>query len=188
MPKLKIGGMMQSAHLAKLGILSVPDRPGVAGAVLNALGRIGINVQFIVQCTDNQDHAQIVCCVAGEDGERATRSLESIKSEIGAAEIALTPDVAIVSIFGPDFREIPGISGTMFSSLASVGINILAISTSISTQRTRLRKSCFSGTMARRGSTGFTGARIRSVGASMGPRPDTTSVLCLRREVGLVWR
>jgi aspartate kinase len=132
-PKLKIGGMMQSAHLAKLGILSVPDKPGVAGAALNALGRVGINVQFIVQCIDNQEHTQIVCCVSGEDGERALRTLEGIKAEFGAQEIALTPDVAIVSIFGPDFREIPGISGTMFSSLASVGINILAISTSIST-------------------------------------------------------
>ena len=43
------------------------------------------------------------------------------------------PEVAIVSIFGPDFRERPGIAGTMFHALAERGVNILAVSTSIST-------------------------------------------------------
>ena len=133
MAKLKIGGIMQSAHLDKIGIMSVPDRPGVAGATLSALGQAGVNVQFVVQCIDLHDHTQIVCCVANEDGERALRTLEGLKSELGAQEIVLTPDVAIASIFGPDFREIPGISGTMFTALASANINILAISTSIST-------------------------------------------------------
>ena len=133
MAKLKIGGIMQSAHLAKIGIMSVPDRPGVAGAALSALGRAGVNVQFIVQCIDLHNHTQIVCCVASEDGERALRALEEIKPDMGAQEILMIPDVAIVSIFGPDFREIPGISGSMFTALASASINILAISTSIST-------------------------------------------------------
>jgi aspartate kinase len=47
--------------------------------------------------------------------------------------VIANPEVAIVSIFGPDFRERPGIAGTMFDALAGQGINILAISTSIST-------------------------------------------------------
>ena len=54
-------------------------------------------------------------------------------AEIEAGKVIIQPEVAIVSIFGPDFRERPGIAGTMFSALAERGVNILAVSTSIST-------------------------------------------------------
>jgi aspartate kinase len=74
-----------------------------------------------------------VFCVARDDLEAALSILEKIKPELGAKEVIHKPEVGIVSIFGPDFRERPGIAGTMFNALASVGINILAISTSIST-------------------------------------------------------
>ncbi len=133
MPKIKIGGVMQNVNLSKVGVLSVPDRPGVAAATLRALGDAGINVQFIVQVIDLQNHDHIVTCVAREDGAKAVATLEEIKDRLGAQKIIYIPEVAIVSIFGPDFREIPGIAGTMFTALASVGVNILAISTSIST-------------------------------------------------------
>ena len=68
MAKLKIGGIMQSANLAKIGIMSVPERPGVAGATLSALGHAGVNVHFVVQFIELNDHTQIVCCIANEDG------------------------------------------------------------------------------------------------------------------------
>jgi len=133
MSKLKIGGIMQNANLAQVGVMSIPDRPGVAGAALRSLAQAGINVQFIVQCIDLQNRDHIICCVAKEEGNKAVAVLEKIIGELGAQKIVYEPDVAIVSIFGPDFREIPGIAGAMFSALASAGINILAISTSIST-------------------------------------------------------
>lgn len=113
--------------------MGIPDRPGVAGAILSALGREGVNVEFIVQCIDlnNQDH--VVFCVARDDLEAALDLLGKIRPRLGAKEVTHEPEVGIVSIFGPDFRERPGIAGAMFNALASVGINILAISTSIST-------------------------------------------------------
>jgi aspartate kinase len=133
MPKTKIGGIMQNANLTKVGVMGVPDRPGVAGATLTALGEAGINVQFIVQCIDleNQDH--IICCVAKEYGDKAAAALEKVEMAMGAQRVIHVPNVAVISIFGPDFREIPGIAGQMFTALAEAGINILAISTSIST-------------------------------------------------------
>ncbi len=133
MEKIKIGGVIKNSNLAKIGIMGIPDRPGVAGAILSALGREGINVEFIVQCIDlnNQDH--VVFCVAQDDLEAALGILEGIKPQLGAKEVVHEPEAGIVSIFGPDFRERPGIAGAMFNALASVGINILAISTSIST-------------------------------------------------------
>ena len=133
MDKVKIGGVIGNANLAKIGIMGIPDRPGVAGAILSSLGHEGINVEFIVQCIDlnNQDH--VVFCVARDDLEAALGILEGIRPQLGAKEVIHEPEAGIVSIFGPDFRERPGIAGTMFSALASVGINILAVSTSIST-------------------------------------------------------
>ena len=133
MEKIKIGGVIRNPNLAKVGVMGIPDRPGVAGAILSALGREGINVEFIVQCIDLNNHDHVVFCVAQDDLEAALSILEEIRLRLGAKEVIHEPEAGIVSIFGPDFRERPGIAGTMFGALASVGINILAISTSIST-------------------------------------------------------
>lgn len=133
MEKIKIGGVIRNSNLAKIGVMGIPDRPGVAGAILSALGRKGINVEFIVQCIDLNNHDHVVFCIAQDDLETALSILEEIRPRLGAKAVVHEPEVGVVSIFGPDFRERPGIAGTMFSALASVGINILAISTSIST-------------------------------------------------------
>lgn len=133
MKKVKIGGVIQNSDLAKIGVMGIPDRPGVAGAILSALGRKSINVEFIVQCIDLYNNDHVVFCVARDDLEAAVSILEEIRPHLGAKEVVHKPEVGIVSIFGPDFRERPGIAGAMFNALASVGVNILAISTSIST-------------------------------------------------------
>jgi len=131
--KIKAGGIIQNTNLAKIGVMSVPDRPGIASAVLGALGERGINVQFIVQCIDLNNKTHMILCVAEDDLEVALSAIEEVKSRVRADKIVCQPNVAIVSVFGPHFRDHPGIAGVAFSALASVGINILAISTSIST-------------------------------------------------------
>ena len=133
MPKIKIGGIMQTTGLAKVGVMSVPDRPGTAGHIMDVLGQIKVNVQFIVQCIDIHNNNHTVFCISEEDLERAQEILQDVKDELGAEQVIERRNVAVISIFGPDFRERPGIAGTMFSALGSCGINILAISTSIST-------------------------------------------------------
>ena len=133
MKKVKIGGVIRNSNLAKVGVMGIPDRPGVAGAILSALGREGINVEFIVQCIDLNGQDHVVFCVARDDLKTALDLLGKIRPQLGAKEVIHKPEVGIVSIFGPDFRERPGIAGAMFNALASAGINILAISTSIST-------------------------------------------------------
>lgn len=133
MGKMKAGGMIQNTELAKVGVMAVPDRPGVAGAILNTLAQAGINVQFIVQLLDLEHNAHVVFCVDQDDLATSLAVLGEVKEEIGARQVTHQGDVAIVSIFGPDFRERPGVAGAMFNALASVGVNILSISTSIST-------------------------------------------------------
>jgi aspartate kinase len=133
MEKIRIGGIMQNAHLSLLNVTAVPDRPGIASAILGGLGEERVNVQFIVQCIDERQRDQIALCVDRDDLPTALEILGNVAPELEAAKVASHPEAAIVSIFGPDFRERPGIAGTMFEALAAQGINILAISTSIST-------------------------------------------------------
>ena len=130
--KIKIGGIIQSRNLAKIGVMSIPDRPGVAGAIFSALGKRGINVPFIVHNIDLNNLDNIVICVARQDLTAALEVLDTVRETVGAEEIVYDREVGIVSMFGPHFGERPGIAGVMFSALASAGINILAISTSIS--------------------------------------------------------
>jgi aspartate kinase len=133
MDKTRIGGIMQNAHLSLLNITSVPDRPGIAAALLGGLGQQNINVQFIVQCIDQNNRDQVAMCVDRDDLQAAMQVLDRVAPGIDAGRVNAQPEAAIVSIFGPDFRERPGIAGTMFEALAAHQINILAISTSIST-------------------------------------------------------
>jgi aspartokinase len=130
--KFKIGGIIQKRNLAKIGIMSIPDRPGVAGMIFSALGNKGINCPFIVHNIDLNDLDNIVLCVRQDCLPAALEALESVKETVGAKEVIHDREVGLVSVFGPHFGERAGVSGVMFSALASVGINILAISTSIS--------------------------------------------------------
>jgi aspartate kinase len=130
--RIKIGGILQNRELAKIGIMSIPDRPGVAGAIFSALGERGVRCPFIVHNIDLNSLDNIVICVPRKQLKAALVELETIKETTGAKEVVHTGEVGMVTIFGPHFGERAGISGVMFSALASVGINILAISTSIS--------------------------------------------------------
>ncbi|OQY25176.1 MAG: hypothetical protein B6I34_02550 [Anaerolineaceae bacterium 4572_32.1] len=130
--KIKIGGIIQKRNLAKVGIMSIPDRPGVAGAIFSALGERNVSVPFIVHNIDLNNLDNIVLCVDQKDVKTTMKALEEIRETVGAQEVVYKKEVGLLSIFGPHFGERPGISGTMFSALASANINILAISTSIS--------------------------------------------------------
>jgi aspartate kinase len=130
--KTKIGGVIQYTDLALVGMMAVPDRPGIAGAVFEALGKRGINVLFIAQCIGLNNYTHIALCVASKDLSQSLAVLEPIRQKFGGQGVTHNPRVAIVSIFGPDFRERPGIAGLMSAEMAKAQINILSISTSMS--------------------------------------------------------
>ena len=132
MERIKVGGIMQSDGRAVVKVMSCPDRSDIAGLVLGAVGDRNINIEFLVQSFDLDGFSNFTLCIDRKDLESAIACLEAIKSSIEAKVISYNPDVAVVSVFGPHFREKPKISGIMFSALASVGVNSIAISTSIS--------------------------------------------------------
>jgi aspartate kinase len=131
--KIKAGGIIRNQNLARIGVMSAPDRPGLSSAVLRALSAKNVNVEFIVQCVDLTEHSHIILCVKNADMQTAVAALDPVRDQVGADAVTSTPDMAVISVFGPDFRERPAIAAGVFEALAQVGINIQAISTSIST-------------------------------------------------------
>ena len=132
MEKIKIGGIMQSDGRALLKIMSVPDHASVAGTVLSVMGGNGINIELLVESFDLEDCGNFAVVIDQKDLDRALTLLEEVKPMIDAKAVSYSPDVAVITVFGPHMREKPRIPGTMFSCIASVGIGSLAISTSLS--------------------------------------------------------
>jgi aspartokinase len=130
--KIRVGGIIQNRDLAMIAILAIPDRPGVAGTIFRALGAKGINCVLIVHTIDVNNLDSIVLCIERRQLDIAQQVLNRVQEEVGAKAVVQNEDVGVVSVFGPHFGARPGIAGIMFSALASVDINILAISTSIS--------------------------------------------------------
>jgi len=132
MDKMEIGGIMQSDGRALLKIMSVPDHSSVAGTVFKTMGENGINIELLVQSFDLDDCGNFAVVIDQKDLDQALQVLEELKPTIDAKAVSYTPDVAVITVFAPHLREKPHIHGLMFSSIASVGINCLAISTSLS--------------------------------------------------------
>lgn len=130
--KVKVGGIMAASGLATVSILSLPDRPDVPGMILHAMGGRSINIEFVVYTFDIEGNGNMTFCIDQKNLEAALAVLESVKSLIEAKGISYHPNVATISVFGPHFRERPMISGLMFNALGTAGINVMAISTSIS--------------------------------------------------------
>lgn len=130
--KVKVGGIMAASGLATVSILSLPDRPDVPGMILHAMGGRNINIEFVVHNVDIEGNGNMTFCIDQKNLEVALEVLEGVKPLIEARGISYHPNVATVSVFGPHFRERPMISGLMFNALGTAGINVMAISTSIS--------------------------------------------------------
>jgi aspartate kinase len=115
---------------AKITVAGVPDRPGIAARLFRALADRSINVDMIEQNVSLAGTTDISFTVPHEDLATARIVSEALKGEIGAREILADPDIATVSIIGAGMKTHPGISATMFETLAHEGINIEMISTS----------------------------------------------------------
>lgn len=130
--KIKIGGIMQSDGRALLKIMSVPDHASVAGTILEALAEGDINIELLVESFDLDECGNFSMVIDQKDLDQALFILDEIKPAIDAKVVSYTPDVAVITVFGPHLREKPRVHGLMFSSIASAGVNSLAISTSLS--------------------------------------------------------
>jgi aspartate kinase len=130
MEDVVVTGVTHDRNQAKISILRVPDRPGIAGQVFGALGDANIVVDMIVQNVSETSATDVTFTVPRGDYEKARALAEGVAREIGAQGVAGELDVAKVSIVGVGMRTHAGIAARMFEVLAAEGINIQMISTS----------------------------------------------------------
>ena len=133
MTKVAIGGMLETNNLVLVKVLGVRKGPGVAGLTLSTLGKRSINVLCIVSSSDSTDRENMTLAVGKDTLDEALGGLQSIKEDIEAQRIEVQRNCCFFSIYGPHFSERPSIAGLMFDALAEAGIDIHAISTSVST-------------------------------------------------------
>ena len=115
---------------AKISILRVPDRPGIAARVFGAIAASNIVVDMIVQNISQDGYTDMSFTLPRGDHARAVADLSEVVREIGARGIVHDERVAKVSIVGVGMRSHSGVASTMFATLAREGINIQMISTS----------------------------------------------------------
>jgi aspartate kinase len=126
-----ITGIALDENIAKIGILKVPDQPGIAARLFGKLAQENINVDMIIQSVHSQTlAADMAFTVSKTDGKRAREVTEAVARELGAEGTVYDDKVAKVSIVGVGMISQPGVASRMFGSLAEEKINIQMISTS----------------------------------------------------------
>ncbi len=135
MERAIISGIAHDTSEAKVTILGVPDRPGVAARVFRPLADGGVNVDMIVQNAsapgpEGVSRTDIFFTLPKDDLQRAEPILKAIETDVGAEGVTTDPDIAKVSLVGAGMKTHPGVAADMFDALADAGINIEIISTS----------------------------------------------------------
>ncbi len=125
-----ISGIAFNRDEAQITITGVPDRPGIAAAILGPVGDANIEVDMIVQNVGGDGATDFTFTVHRNDYERGLEIMRAIAAELGAKGVSGAADIVKVSLVGVGMRSHAGVASKMFKSLAAAGINIRMISTS----------------------------------------------------------
>ncbi len=128
--KFIVSGIACDVNLAKMAIIGVPDKPGIAAQVFTRIADAGINVDLIVQSIRKEQENDILFTVNKDDLPKTLSLLKAASDLIGAKEIYYDENVAKISIIGAGMANSPGVAAVMFKALAEKEINIEIISTS----------------------------------------------------------
>ena len=126
----KVRAMAVDRKVAKVTLLGVPDRPGLARSIFEPMADQGLNVDMIVQNVGHDDTTDMSFTVEQSQLSRTERLLELLAKDLGFEAISTDPAVAKISIVGEGIHNSPGFAALMFGALADEGINIGMISTS----------------------------------------------------------
>jgi aspartate kinase len=126
-----VSGIAYAKDEAKVTILKVQDKPGVAAKIFGPLAEANINVDMIVQnLSADGKHTDMTFTVLATELPRTLEVLKAAREEIGYFDIKSSADVVKISVIGIGMRSHAGVAAQMFKGLAEKGINILAITTS----------------------------------------------------------
>ena len=133
MEEIVVRGVAVDRNQAKLTLVGVPDKPGVAAHIFQALADRAIGVDMIVQNVSRASNTRLTdlsCTVDKPDLLTARAVIDSLKVDVGYQEVSSDENIAKLSIVGVGMKSHSGVAAKMFAALASQGINIEMISTS----------------------------------------------------------
>jgi aspartate kinase len=130
MEKEIVSGITYDKDQAKITVVHVPDKPGVAAALFSPLSAKNINVDMIIQNASLEGFTDLTFTVSKKDLKDAQKIVEEAARVIGAEKVQVDAEVAKVSIIGVGMASHSGVAAKMFSTLANEGVNIMMISTS----------------------------------------------------------
>jgi aspartate kinase len=125
-----VSGITYDKDEAKITVVHVPDKPGIAAALFSTLSAKNINVDMIIQNASLEGFTDMTFTVSKKDLKEAKKIVEQTAKEIGAKKVEVDDEVAKVSIIGVGMASHSGVASKMFTTLANEGVNIMMISTS----------------------------------------------------------
>jgi len=126
----KVRSIAHDLGVAKITVVGVPDRPGIAAAIFEPLAKAGISIDTIVQNASIENITDLTFTVAKSQLTKAMQVVEPIARSIGARECISDSKLGKVSIIGTGMQNTPGYAARMFGALSEKGINIQLITTS----------------------------------------------------------
>ena len=130
MEKMLITGVAADKNTARISVIGVEDKPGIAFRIFNTLAANNINVDIILQSVGREGTKDISFTVAEDELKRALEILEEHKEALTIQDITYNAKVAKISVVGAGMMSNPGVAAKMFESLYNSRININMISTS----------------------------------------------------------
>jgi aspartate kinase len=127
-----IAGVAHDRSEAKITVVGVPDRPGMAAEIFQAVSDAAINIDMIVQNVSALETGltDISFTLPKTDGQAGVQALKKIQDQVGFASLQYDDQIGKLSLVGAGMRSHPGVSATLFKALADAGVNIEMISTS----------------------------------------------------------
>jgi aspartate kinase len=130
MEDVVLRGVSLEKNQAKVTVVGVPDRPGVAAGLFSALADSGTNVDMIVQNVSAQGSTDLTFTLNKDDLPFARKVIETQVALVGAKGHMARDGISKLSVVGIGMRSHTGVAATLFQALAQAGINIQMISTS----------------------------------------------------------
>ena len=130
MEKVIVSGVTCDKNEAKLSILRVPDKPGIAAKIFGTIAEANINVDMIIQNISIEGFTDLTFTIPRTDLAQAKEIARRVGQEIGAKDVISEEKVAKIAVIGTGMRSHTGVAAKMFKALAGEGINIMMISTS----------------------------------------------------------
>jgi len=125
-----VSGVTYNKNEAKISIMRVPDKPGIAAKLFGAVAKENIVIDMIIQNISQDGHTDISFTVAKPDLRKVLQIMDGVAKEIGAEKVISDEKIAKVSLVGVGMRSHSGVASAMFDCLGREGINIQMISTS----------------------------------------------------------